>query len=97
MPPFGRMAALILSDTKESSVDEACARLARDAPNGKGLQVWGPAPAPITLLRGRYRRRFLIQADLDNRLQPILFKWLSAVKLPSSVRLSVDIDPYNFL
>ena len=97
MPPFGRMAALILSDTREKPLDEACARLARDAPSVKGLQVWGPAPAPITLLRGRYRRRFLIQTDLENRLQPILYKWLSSVKLPSSVRLSVDIDPYNFL
>ena len=62
-----------------------------------GLQVLGPAPAPLAILRARHRRRFLVKAERSVAVQPALRDWLSRVKVPSSVRVQVDIDPYSFL
>jgi primosomal protein N' (replication factor Y) len=59
--------------------------------------VLGPAPAPLSLLRGRYRRRFMIRADKGVKMQALIHEWLSKVKTPGSVRVQVDIDPYSFM
>lgn len=97
LPPFGRLAALILSCPDSVPLDEACRVLARAAPHGEGLQVLGPAPAPLALLRGRHRRRFLLKARRGVAVQKLIGAWISGVKLPSKVRLQIDIDPYSFL
>jgi primosomal protein N' (replication factor Y) len=97
MPPFGRLAALIVSAT---SPDEGMAfvrQLAAKIPALKGVQVLGPAPAPIARIRNRYRYRFLLKADRHAPLQGFIGDWLRHAKPRGSVRLSVDIDPYNFL
>ena len=62
MPPFGRLAALIVAGPDADAVDRRGARLARAAPHGEGIEVLGPAPAPLAILRGRHRRRFLLKA-----------------------------------
>ncbi|MFC6199362.1 primosomal protein N' [Ponticaulis profundi] len=97
MPPHGRLAALILSFPD----DQEAARLAREigmmAPNAESVDVWGPAPAPISLLRGRYRWRFLVRADLNVDLSAYMSAWRKALKLPAQARLQIDIDPYSFM
>ncbi|HUL05026.1 MAG TPA: primosomal protein N' [Candidatus Acidoferrum sp.] len=97
MPPFGRLAALILAGPEAETVDGAARTLARTAPRGDGVEVLGPAPAPLAILRGRHRRRFLLKCRRDIAPQPLLRSWLGPVKLPASVRLQIDIDPYSFL
>ena len=98
LPPYARLAALVLSDTDEDRVDEACRLLAQTAPRDiDGVDVLGPAPAPIALVRGRHRRRFLMRCKEGVRPQGALSRWLSQVSLSSSTRLTVDIDPYHFL
>ncbi len=97
LPPFGRLAALIVSGPNFDLVEETARALARSAPRIQGITILGPAPAPLATLRGRHRRRFLIKAGKDTRLQPVLHGWLAAVKTPSNVRIKVDIDPYSFL
>ena len=98
LPPFGRLAALILSGPDARQVDEIARSLARSAPRGQeGVTVLGPAPAPLAVLRGRHRRRFLVKAPRNFRLQGLLRGWLGQMKLPNAVRLQVDIDPYSFL
>jgi primosomal protein N' (replication factor Y) len=62
-----------------------------------GLRVLGPAPAPLAILRGRHRRRFLVKAERAVNLQAVLRDWLARVRLSGSTRLQVDIDPYSFL
>ena len=57
----------------------------------------GPAPAPLAILRGRHRRRFLVKAEREVNLQAVLRDWLGRVRLAGSARLQVDIDPYSFL
>ena len=97
LPPFGRLAALVLSSPDARQVDAVAAGLARRAPRLQGLTLLGPAPAPLAILRGRHRRRFLVKAPRGFRLQSMLRSWLADVKLPSNLRLQVDVDPYSFL
>jgi primosomal protein N' (replication factor Y) len=97
MPPHGRLAALIVSGKKENEVDEAAWRIGRAAPRGDGIVVLGPAPAPLSLLRGRFRRRFLLRTDKSVKVQAVIQEWLGRVKTPGSVRVQIDIDPYSFM
>ncbi len=97
LPPFGRLAALILSAGDPEAADFAARALARAAPQMPGLNVLGPAPAPLAILRGRHRRRFLVKAERTVNLQAVLHDWLARVRLSGSARLQVDIDPYSFL
>ena len=97
MPPFGRLASLIVSGPDPAVVDNVCAALARQAPHQAGITVLGPSTAPLALLRGRHRRRFLLKTTRDIAVQPLLRSWLEHVGLPNSVRLQVDVDPYSFL
>ncbi len=96
-PPFGRLAALIVSGRSEEEVDATAARLARVAPSGAGLRVLGPAPAPLAVLRGRHRRRLLLKASRDIDVPAVLRRWLAAVRWPGGVRVQVDVDPYSFM
>jgi len=97
MPPFGRLASLIVSGPDPAAVDNVCAALARRAPVQDGVTVLGPATAPLALLRGRHRRRFLLKATREIAVQPLLRTWLERIGLPGSVRLQVDVDPYSFM
>ena len=97
LPPHGRLAALILSGEKPDAVEAAARALAAAIPNAERLEVYGPADAPLALLRGRRRKRLLVRVDRDVDLQGFLRAWLGRVKIPSSVRLTVDVDPYSFL
>lgn len=97
LPPFGRLAALIVSAGDPDSADFAASALSRAAPQLPGIGVFGPAPAPLALLRGRHRRRLLVKAERGVNLQAVLRDWLGRVRLSGSARLQVDIDPYNFL
>jgi len=96
-PPFGRLAALIVSGRDETDVDTAANALGRAGPNGRDMRVLGPAPAPLAMLRGRHRRRLLLKATRDTDMQNILRQWLSRVRWPNGVRVQVDVDPYSFL
>ena len=97
LPPFGRLAALILSSHDPAVLDTFARTLASAAPNADGVDVFGPADAPLALIRGRRRKRFLVRADRAVDLQAYLNAWRSRVRTPAAVRLTIDIDPYNFL
>ncbi|WP_367614546.1 primosomal protein N' [Teichococcus coralli] len=96
-PPFGRLAALIVSAEDEREADRAARDLGLAAPQGEGMEVLGPAPAPLALLRGRHRRRLLLKTRRDVAVQPILREWLGRVAVPASVKVQVDVDPVGFL
>jgi len=98
MPPFGRLVALIVSGPKDHEVEEACRALGRMRPDGvDGVQVLGPAPAPLAILRGRHRKRFLVKAPRSANIQAIIQRWIGASQIPNSVRVQIDVDPYNFM
>jgi primosomal protein N' (replication factor Y) len=96
-PPYGRLAALVISADTPEAADIAARDISRLAPHGEGIVVLGPAPAPMALLRGRHRRRLLLKTRRDIAVQPILRAWLADLKLGSGVKLEIDVDPVSFL
>ncbi|WP_299029833.1 primosomal protein N' [uncultured Sulfitobacter sp.] len=98
MPPYGRLAGIILSGPDVAAVFDAGNQLARNdrALREVGAQVYGPAPAPIARVRGRHRVRLLVKADKNVALQRALSVWVSQIRLKGDLRLAVDIDPQSF-
>jgi primosomal protein N' (replication factor Y) len=96
-PPYGRLAALIVSADTAIMADTVARDLGWSAPRGDGIVVLGPAPAPMALLRGRHRRRLLLKVRRDVPVQPILRSWLASVRVPGNARVDVDVDPISFL
>ncbi len=96
-PPFGRWAAIIISSEDDAEARSAANRLGDTRPQIDGLMVLGPAPAPLALLRGRYRYRFLVNARRTANLQQVLRDWLAQHDFPPGIRVGVDIDPYSFV
>ncbi len=102
MPPFSRLAGIIVSGRDEDQVIEVSKALGMSAPQGKtkegqGIQTLGPAPAPFARLRGKYRYRLLVRADKNIDLQKTIGAWVHNIKTPSTVRVQIDIDPQSFL
>jgi len=96
-PPFGRWAAIIVSSEDEAEAREAANRIGATRPNLPDVAIVGPAPAPMALLRGRYRYRLLMIARRSAELQQVIRDWLGALSFPPGVRVGVDIDPYSFV
>lgn len=97
MPPYARLAGIIVSGRVESEVKYMAKELGKAAPQGEGIQTLGPAPAPFMRLRGKYRYRLLVRADKNINIQKSIASWISILKIPSSVRVQIDIDPQSFL
>ena len=96
-PPFGRWAAIIVSSEDEAEAREAARAIGGLRPNLPDVLVLGPAPAPLSQLRGRYRYRLLINARRSAQLQDVIREWLAKLNFPQGVRVGVDIDPYSFV
>lgn len=96
MPPYGKLASLIISGPKIDTVQAYCRLLAQSAPAYTNIQVLGPAEAMLAVLRGKHRWRFLIRAPKDIHIQQVVDNWIKGVKKPSNVQLKVDIDPQSF-
>lgn len=97
MPPFGRLAAVIIAGSSEAEVDSLTRDLARSAPHMDGVSILGPAPAPLAILRGRHRRRFLVKCRRDVAPQAVLRRWLQGKGRKGDPAIHIDIDPYSFL
>ena len=97
MPPYGRLAAIIVSAPNDEYAHATCRVLGEAAPHAEGVDLWGPAPAPLAIIRGMRRFRFLVRADRNVDLSAYLSAWMSRVKLHSAVRVHLDVDPYSFL
>ncbi len=97
MPPFGRLAAIIISSESQREAAAAARMIGAAAPDAEGVTVLGPAPAPLALLRGRYRQRLLVHARRNIDVQGVIRSWLGELKWPRGVRIAVDIDPYSFV
>jgi len=96
-PPFGRYAAIIISAEDRAAADDTAREIKRSAPEVEGMYVYGPAPAPLAMLRGRHRFRLLVHARRALDVQEVIRAWLGALPWPPKVRVTVDVDPYNFL
>jgi primosomal protein N' (replication factor Y) len=97
MPPFGRLAAIIVSADDQTEAQAVARRIGQAAPRIEGMAVFGPAPAPLAMLRGRHRQRLLVHAERKLDVQNVIRDWLGGIDWSPKVRVAVDVDPYSFL
>lgn len=97
MPPYGQLIAVIVESEKESTLARFCADLSATAPILHGGKIMGPITAQIYQIRNWYRMRFLVSGGRNANLQPIVSSWLSSVRIPSGVRIKIDVNPVNFM
>jgi primosomal protein N' (replication factor Y) len=96
-PPFGRYAAIIVSSEKLEEAATTARMIGRTSPAIEGMHVYGPAPAPLAMLRGRHRQRLLVHARRSLDVQQVIRDWLGPLEWSRGVRVAVDVDPYSFL
>ena len=96
-PPFGRLAAIIVSSEDQREAQAVAKAIGDVAPRVEGMEVFGPAPAPLAMLRGRHRQRLLVHARRALDVQDVIRDWLRGVDIPRGARVAVDVDPYSFV
>jgi primosomal protein N' (replication factor Y) (superfamily II helicase) len=97
-PPFGRLAALVVSGDDKHAAQAHARRVAQAAPRSDEVRVLGPAEAPLALIRGRYRFRLLVKSPRNFDLSAYLRQWMAAAPKPKGkIRLEIDVDPQSFL
>ncbi len=96
MPPFGKLASLIISGKNQTLTYQTVQKIVRHAPQKPNISVLGPVVAPIAKLRGKYRYRLLVKADKSINIQNYLHLWMDGAIIPPSVDVRMDIDPYSF-
>ncbi|WP_311267124.1 primosomal protein N' [Sphingobium sp. WCS2017Hpa-17] len=96
-PPFGRFAAIIVSSEDADEAAQTARLIGKSAPVIEGMRVYGPAPAPLSVLRGRHRHRLLIHATRQVDIQAAIREWLGNLAWKSGTRVAVDVDPYSFM
>lgn len=97
MPPFGRLGCLHLMARDILELENATKTATDSLINGEGIEVWGPAPPPMALIRGWHRSRFLVRADKNIDLSSFMSEWSDRIKLSNNIRMIIDIEPYSFL
>lgn len=98
LPPFGRLAAVIISGKDRRESEQYARNLRLAAPQTKEVRVLGPAEAPLAMIRGRYRYRILVHSPRNFQLQDWLRGWFSNAPKPhGSIRMQIDIDPQSFV
>lgn len=96
-PPYGKLAAIIISGANQQKAAAVAAAFGHTAPQTENISVLGPAPAPLFLLRDKYRYRLMLKTTRNINIQQVLQQWLQMVQIPPSVQLEIDIDPYSFM
>jgi primosomal protein N' (replication factor Y) (superfamily II helicase) len=97
LPPFGRLAALIISASEQADAMAFAKALLAAAPMADGLRLFGPADAPVAMIRGRHRVRLLAQSPKDFDLSGYVRFWLTnGPRATGNLRVQVDIDPMSF-
>ncbi len=96
MPPFRRMAAILITGNDENQTLSLATTIVKHAPIHDNLTILGPAPSIMFKLKNKYRYRILVSCDIKYNLQEVIKAWLAKVKAPSWANIKIDIDPYSF-
>ena len=97
IPPFGFMTSIIISGSSKSNVEKYSLKLIQARQLTNNIDVLGPVEAPLALLRGHYRYRILLKGQNRKKLNLFTKKMMSSFKIPSSIKVVIDVDPYSFL
>lgn len=98
LPPFGRLAGIVISAATRSEAEAHARAIRRAAPSSPDIAVLGPAEAPLAVISGRHRFRLLVHGERKSDIQSYLRALLAASpRERGSVRVQVDVDPQSFL
>lgn len=97
LPPFGKLAGVIISGPDFKKTEDLAKKFVTLAPRAEGIEILGPSEPPIGRLRGRFRRRILVQAETTVDLSAYMQSWRSRAKIPAKYKLHIDIDPQSFM
>jgi primosomal protein N' (replication factor Y) len=97
LPPFGKLAAVIISGNDVKKTDEFAQKFISVAPKVNDLTILGPSEPVMGRIRGRYRRRILVQSRLDFNLSKYMQLWRDKIKIHANIKLQIDIDPQSFM
>ncbi|MBI3909801.1 MAG: primosomal protein N' [Armatimonadetes bacterium] len=98
-PPFGRLARLLAAQAEEAAAEgraRAAAALLRGPATARGIEVLGPAPAPLARLQNRYRWQLLLRGPLGSAVPDFLRDMLPALRQRAG-GVAVDVDPVDLL
>jgi len=98
LPPFGRLASIIVSADTRADAEGHARGLRQAAPKVSGISILGPAEAPLALIRGRHRFRLLVHGRRNSDMQAFVKTMMAnGPKMRGSVNVQLDIDPQSFL
>ena len=97
MPPYGKLAAIIMSGPDKGKTESFAKTVVSLAPKAEGIEILGPSEPPIGRLRGLYRRRILVQSEAGVNLSKYMKAWRERIKIPNKYKLQIDIDPQSFM
>ncbi len=98
LPPFGRLASIIVSADSRAEAETHARALRASAPQAPGIMLLGPAEAPLALIRGRHRFRLLVHGKRNSDMQSFLRAMITnGPKERGSIHVQTDIDPQSFL
>ena len=102
-PPFSRLGLVRVDGADPATVEKMARRaaaaareMAGRAPAEAGIEVLGPAEAPISRLKDRTRWHLFVKARSPKAVRAVLTAALT-IEAPSGVRLSADVDPVSIL
>tara|TARA_B100000427_G_scaffold320918_1_gene320803 strand:- start:465 stop:2462 length:1998 start_codon:yes stop_codon:yes gene_type:complete len=96
LPPFKKLCSLMLISKNEKKLNDFCKKMKVNIDPSKEFEVLGPAPPFISYLRGKYRKRFIIRCSRKKNIQHFINVWLKKFQIPFDLKISIDVDPYNF-
>ncbi len=105
-PPAGRMAMFRIQANDSESGRAAGQNLLQRAKilqgqvknYAEGISVLGPAPAPLSKLRGKFRFQVIVKCDSAQRLNPFCRQLLGDLDwVPKGTKVQVDIDPFAMM
>ena len=96
LPPFKKLCSLMLISRNEKKLNNFCRKMKVNMEPSNEFEVLGPAPPFISYVRGKYRKRFIIRCAKNKNIQKFVSIWLKKFQIPFDLKISIDIDPYNF-
>ena len=96
LPPFCRFISLIISSSKKEESTNFSLLIKRIISKVKNIELLGPVDAPIFKIKNKFRSRLLIRCSKNRLAQKSIWPILKKLKIPSRIKLAVDVDPLNF-
>ena len=96
LPPFKKLCSLMLVSKNEKKLNDFCRKMKVNIEQSNEFEVLGPAPPFISYVRGKHRKRFIVRCSRNKNIQKFVSIWLKKFQIPFDLKISIDIDPYNF-